>query len=263
MANAAVYYFSATGNSLYAAKNIAQAIDGKLIAVQNASIIENTYDIIGFVFPTFSWGMPRMMEEFITRLEIMGRPYIFGIATCGVSPGAALVDLERILKWKGQQLAYGQKLVSAENNIFSFNPSQKAIQKGLIKADIALKQLMGEVLAQKECPPRHPVLTPLFRLMHRSSTGKYASSDNAFEVGSQCVGCGLCQSICPAGNIVIEQGRPVFLHQCEHCIACVQWCPQEAINWKGKTNGRARYHHPQVTLEEMQRQPDNIFDENK
>ena len=58
MANAAVYYFSATGNSLHAAKSIAQAIDGELFAVQDASTIENTYDVIGFVFPTFSWGMP-------------------------------------------------------------------------------------------------------------------------------------------------------------------------------------------------------------
>lgn len=253
MANAAVYYFSATGNSLHAAKSIAQAIDGELFAVQDASTIENTYDVIGFVFPTFSWGMPRMMEEFVTRLEIVGRPYIFGVATCGVSPGAALADLERILKWKGQKLAYGRKLVSAENNIFLLNPTPKAVEKGLNQSVTALKQIMGEVMAQKGLSPRRPILTPFYRFLHRGSVKRYSSSDESFRVSSSCTGCGLCQKVCPAGNIAIKEGVPTFLHQCEHCTACIQWCPQQAINWKNRTKKRSRYHHPQVTLEDIQR----------
>jgi Pyruvate/2-oxoacid:ferredoxin oxidoreductase delta subunit len=32
-----------------------------------------------------------------------------------------------------------------------------------------------------------------------------------------------------AGNIKIADGKPLFLHKCEQCMACIQWCPKSAI----------------------------------
>ena len=30
-------------------------------------------------------------------------------------------------------------------------------------------------------------------------------------------------------NIELEEGRPVWLHHCKACQACIQYCPVEAI----------------------------------
>ncbi|MDD3092322.1 MAG: 4Fe-4S binding protein, partial [Methanoregulaceae archaeon] len=47
------------------------------------------------------------------------------------------------------------------------------------------------------------------------------------------------------GNIRIEGDRPVWLHHCEQCMACIQLCPTDAIQ-AGKTEGRRRYRNPEI-----------------
>jgi epoxyqueuosine reductase QueG len=45
--------------------------------------------------------------------------------------------------------------------------------------------------------------------------------------------------------------KPSWLHQCDQCLACLQWCPQEAIQYGKKTVQYERYHQPEVTLDDM------------
>ena len=50
---------------------------------------------------------------------------------------------------------------------------------------------------------------------------------------------------------VASTDRPAWLRHCEQCLACIQWCPQEAIQFGKKTPHYKRYHHPEVTLQDM------------
>jgi len=34
-------------------------------------------------------------------------------------------------------------------------------------------------------------------------------------------------------------------------MACIQWCPVEAIQVGKRTRGRRRYHHPEVTAHDL------------
>jgi MinD superfamily P-loop ATPase len=70
-------------------------------------------------------------------------------------------------------------------------------------------------------------------------------------VGESCNGCELCRKVCQVDNIRIEDGRPVWQHHCEQCLACIQWCPQEAIQVGTKTIGRTRYHHPEIKATDL------------
>ena len=58
------------------------------------------------------------------------------------------------------------------------------------------------------------------------------------EVGvrqSRCLRCGRCVEVCPAGAIVMENGRPVaLLDQCLRCGQCVQACPAGARDMIGR-----------------------------
>jgi epoxyqueuosine reductase QueG len=49
----------------------------------------------------------------------------------------------------------------------------------------------------------------------------------------------------------MQGSKPVFKEQCEQCMACIQWCPKQAINYKTKTQTRGRYHHPDISYQDM------------
>ncbi len=77
--------------------------------------------------------------------------------------------------------------------------------------------------------------------------------DRAFHTDARCNGCAICARICPVDNIRMLDGRPAWQHRCEQCFACLQWRPQEAIQFGEHTAGRRRYHHPEVRVGDMAR----------
>jgi ferredoxin len=81
--------------------------------------------------------------------------------------------------------------------------------------------------------------------------------DHGFKADENCSGCGTCEKICPVGDIKMEGGRPVWQHRCTQCFACLQWCPNEAIQFRENTYGRKRYHHPDVELSDILKQATN------
>lgn len=34
-------------------------------------------------------------------------------------------------------------------------------------------------------------------------------------------------------------------------MACIQYCPNKALNYKNVTQKRKRYHHPEITAKEL------------
>lgn len=75
--------------------------------------------------------------------------------------------------------------------------------------------------------------------------------DKSFWINSNCNTCGICKSICPSKNIELKDGKPLWKHQCEQCLACIQWCPKQAIQYGKKTEKRKRYTNPYVSIKEL------------
>ena len=82
-----IFYNSATGNSLYVSKIIKEQFDEcELISISKA-LKENEFniseDVIGFVYPIHCGGLPIVVNEFISKLKINNKPYIFAIGVTG------------------------------------------------------------------------------------------------------------------------------------------------------------------------------------
>ena len=75
----------------------------------------------------------------------------------------------------------------------------------------------------------------------------HGRSTRPFVVTDQCIGCGLCQEICPCGAISLSGGQPVWAKRtCVQCLGCLHRCPVEAIHWKKADEERGRYYNPRV-----------------
>lgn len=103
-----IFYFSATGNCKYVALKIAEKIKEETIAitdcVKNKEVTFGVKDNekIGFVTPTYSWGLPSIVREFLEKLELQipdsYHPYIYHVATFGTTTGQVGRMVNELLK---------------------------------------------------------------------------------------------------------------------------------------------------------------------
>ena len=51
------------------------------------------------------------------------------------------------------------------------------------------------------------------------------------------------------GNITLKNKKPVWGKHCTHCMACICYCPAEAIEYGRKSVGKPRYCFENLGLE--------------
>lgn len=67
-----------------------------------------------------------------------------------------------------------------------------------------------------------------------------------------CTNCGICQSVCPVGNISVKDGKAFVGDKCEQCTTCMHWCPQVAIHYrKRKVRKEQQYKNPELKLKNL------------
>ena len=74
-----------------------------------------------------------------------------------------------------------------------------------------------------------------------------------FKITEHCIGCGICQKVCPSASTQLMEGTAVYFSgNCQTCLACVHACPQKAIALTiPEKNPRARYRNEHISLQEI------------
>lgn len=247
-----IYYFSSTGNSLHVAKIIQKELQGRLLPMAGNTGTSCSSEVIGFVFPTYYWGIPHIVGKFLSKLKIEHpHPYIFAVTTCGLSSGGALGMVKALLDKHHLNLNYGKKIRSVSNYIIEYNINPDRTEDKLQKAAACANQAARDIMERKNNHVRKPFL---LEIQFYKAYQKRRNQDHLFFADEHCIGCGMCERVCPVHNISMENGKPKFHHHCEHCIACIHWCPEKALQFQSKTAGRNRYQNPFVSANELNRQ---------
>ena len=252
-----LYYYTGTGNSLWTARKLSEILtDTELIPIAqtgNKKVYTDS-SIIGFIFPVHIWGIPAPVVDFLNRLETDPKKYPFAVAVNAGQVAATLIQLQQLLQLKGIKLSSGFSVCLPSNYIpwGGAEPPDKQQQKFGAASD-KINRIALSVRAMEEKPlEKGPAWQNIFlSAIYRGSFNRVPRMDKSFFADEKCTHCGICEKICPANNISLVDGKPSWQHRCEQCFACLQWCPEEAIQYGRGTVKRKRYRHPEIKLKDL------------
>ncbi|HOD11911.1 MAG TPA: EFR1 family ferrodoxin [Candidatus Omnitrophota bacterium] len=254
-----IYYFSATGNSLALARDLARELGNadilSIADLQNEKEISPSAQVIGLIYPVYAFGIPLIVERFISRMRFRSNQYLFTVTNYAMIQGAGLTKARRLLKKRGlaPKAEFG---VVMPNNYIPFGGAASAAQQKIL-FDAAQEKIKGiaDVIRRQASIPAQTGFF-LWRWLFAEpvclmSAGMMNNEDKNFHLNEKCDGCGICQKVCCVKNIVIKDKTPFWQHHCELCMACFHWCPREAIEFGRATKGKKRYHHPAAKLQDF------------
>jgi len=251
-----IFYFTGTGNSLWTARTLARELGGAELEVIPKRVAWKgaPAKVIGLVFPVHIWGVPRLVLEFVKELKVLRPDYIFAVAVNAGQVANTLVQLKKVLKKDGLVLSAGFEIILPSNYIPWGGPGPAEKRNRLFAS--AGKKILAIAAAIRTGEERPMEAGPfwqriLFTWIYKMSFSQVPKMDRKFWADGKCTSCAICSKVCPVGNITLREGKPCWNRRCEQCFACLQWCPEEAIQYGKKTPRYERYHHPEVQLKDV------------
>ena len=247
-----VLYFTGTGNSRYLARRIAEGLEMPLydlnacIKAGNAAPVQTGRDVV-LVTPTYAWRIPRVVSEWLGKTTLTGAERIWFVMDCGSEIGNAAKYNRNIAEQKHLCYMGTSQILMPENYIAMFDaPEARKIVKNAEPA------IMDTVVWIKEGQPFPATRNNFYDRFMSGPVNpifyRFFVKANAFQTDDTCISCGQCVENCPMNNITLESGKPTWGKQCTHCMACICYCPTEAIEYGKKSMGKPRYHFEQLKM---------------
>ena len=247
-----VFYFTATGNSLYAARQL----DPNTISIPQVMrcgcLRRFSDETIGVVYPIYGHRPPELVRRFLREVTL-DTPYLYIIPTYGRRYANAVDLVADICRASGKEPAYINCLLMADNYLPAFDMDEEIKlekhvdeQLAAIKADIGARKRYIQPVTDADRQAHEQFLAYEQELPDKQLGGLVYATD-------KCIGCGVCARVCPGGCIRVEDSKAHFDYtHCQGCLACAHACTQKAIVLKiPEPNPNARYRNEHVTLKDI------------
>lgn len=244
-----ILYFSGTGNSKYAAERIAKELGDTCLSMNariksgDTSPVETGEGLV-IVTPTYAWRIPRIVRQWLLETKLAGARQVWFIMTCGSEIGNAHKYNLALCQEKGLVCMGTAQIVMPENYIAMFNAPQAEQARSIVReAEPKIQNAITHIKAGQEfSAPRNNLYDRFMSGPVNPIFYRFFVKADAFTASDACIGCGKCVRECPLNNIHLEQGKPTWGKNCTHCMACICYCPKEAIEYGKKSVGKPRYH---------------------
>ncbi len=269
-----IYYFSGTGNSLYVAKELQKRItDVKLVPIVNLmdkDIHKTNAKTVAFVFPIYYMTAPKLVRNFIKKMDLKSAEYIFAVATRGGSRHRAFNDIEKTLKKNDRVLdsyftlnMVSNTAIREKNYLAPTKKELSNIESGIQKKlDLIQRIVLNKEKYRKkdsDAITSAPYVLIDFLTLIISIIRLIKPENTDFYVDSKCAGCQTCEKVCLSRKIKMVDEKPVWKRdiQCYSCYACINYCPHQSIQIrstifsKSYTAENGRYSHPEVTANDI------------
>ena len=251
-----VFYFTATGNSLFVARQFSDSPLSIPQELKKESLVYEA-DEIGIVCPDYAGAIPKIVQEFVSKGTFKA-DYIFTVITYGNACVNVAEWWDEYCTGKGLKNNYIEPILMVDNYLPVFDMNQQmSIDKHV---DESLARIVGDVSAHKD-HIGEPEMGMFNKEMLKQMQDQHFSmtAERLLELKpDRCVGCMTCEKVCPHKNFRLTSDGVTFSGECEFCLACIQNCPQKALtlksNWPGmpgERNSEARYRHPDVSLNDI------------
>lgn len=249
-----VFYFTATGNSLYAAKQF----DEERFSIPQELNKKNRHykaERIGIVCPLFEFDLPDLVKAFIRGSEFE-TDYLYIVVTFGMHHGGVAERTEAFLRSVGKKANYINTVQMVDNALIVFDMDEQIRIDPEKKVDEHIGKIKDDIAAGiNYIQPAPKEETDFYEgYMHYKAVQGPMYIFPLYKVTDSCIGCGTCTRVCPAGCVHLENNRPVYDYtNCANCMACAQACPVKAIQFAGakEVNPNARYRNSHITLAEI------------
>lgn len=235
-------YLSGTGNTKHCIEKLLHLLDETAQAVpiesRNAAEELKRHDFIVLAYPVQFSNAPIMIRDFIRHYsELWKGKKVLCVATMGLFSGDGAGCSAHLLKKYGARVVGGLH-IHMPDSVCDVKLLKKPVEQN--KEIVKAADHKIEKTAKKIKNGKYPHDGIYFydriagvicqRLWCYGKTKDYAKG---LKISTECIGCGLCEKLCPMGNLHMENGKAVAESRCTMCYRCISSCPKKAITLLG------------------------------
>ena len=247
-----IFYFSGTGNTWQVAMQLARLLEEEALDITRCgdSVAASGKRIV-WCFPTYSWGVPPVMVDFIRRVNIEGGASLphYMVTTCGDDIGKADRQWRQLMQRKGWEGRAAFSVIMPNTYVLmkGFDTDTRELETPKLSAAPAQVSAIAQaieggqsadsVVRGKFASFKTSVIYPWFV--------RFDMSPKPFHATGACISCGLCAAHCPKGNIEMDaDGHPRWGDDCALCLRCYHICPRHAVAYGKATTTKGQYLNP-------------------